>query len=220
MVFEKRLFVLASRSPRRRELLGLAGFMFGVISVGVDETPLPNEHPHDYTQRVSQEKAQAAVDLVQGQPIIIAADTTVVDKGIILGKPTNGSEAEAMLKHLRGRTHQVYTAVVVLDSITGRLESEVSVTDVPMRNYTDSEIVAYIATGDPLDKAGAYAIQHPVFHPVATRTGCYANVIGLPLCHLLKILRRMDIPISQDIPFLCQSVHEYECGVFSNILRS
>jgi MAF protein len=220
MVFEKRLFVLASRSPRRRELLGLAGFMFGVISVEVDETPLPDEHPRDYTRRVSQAKARAAVDLVQGRPIIIAADTTVVDRGTILGKPANASEAEVMLKRLRGRTHQVYTAVVVLDSMSYQLESEVSITDVPMRHYTDDEIAAYIATGDPLDKAGAYAIQHPVFRPVATRTGCYANVVGLPLCHLLKILRRMDIPLQQDIPFLCQSTHEYECGVFSNILRS
>ena len=88
-----------------------------------------------------------------------------------------------------------------------------------MRDYSDEEIAVYIASGDPFDKAGSYAIQHPIFRPVSTRTGCYANVVGLPLCHVLKVLRRMNIPTPQDVPFLCQNTHDYECGVFSSILR-
>ena len=218
----KQLLVLASSSPRRRELLSIAGFMFNTVKVDVDESPLPDEEPCPYVLRLSHSKAQAAAKLVEGaphKPLILAADTTVADNGEILGKPPNAEAAEQVLKQLRGRTHQVHTAVTVLNTETGQLEQEVASTDVPMRHYSDEEIAAYIETGDPFDKAGGYAIQHPDFRPVETRTGCYANVVGLPLCHLLKILRRMEIPVTQDIPFLCQSAHEYECGVFSSILR-
>lgn len=215
---DKLLLILASNSPRRRELLGITGFMFSTLRVHIDETPLPNEPPREYTLRLSRQKAEAALDLVPGQPIILAADTTVVDRGEILGKPAHAGEAESMLKQLRGKTHQVYTGIAVLDVHSGRLEQEVAVTDVPMREYTDAEIAAYIASGDPFDKAGGYAIQNAQFHPVALRTGCYANVIGLPLCHVLKTLRRLEVPISQDVPYLCQSAHAYECGVFTSIL--
>lgn len=193
--------------------------MFNTVKIDVDESPLPDEEPCPYVLRLSRSKAQAATDLVRGQPLIVAADTTVADDGEILGKPLDPAAAEQILKQLRGRTHQVHTAVSVLNTATGQLEQEIASTDVPMRDYSDQEIADYIATGDPFDKAGGYAIQHPGFHPVETRTGCYANVIGLPLCHLLKILRRMEIPVTQDIPFLCQSAHEYECGVFNSILR-
>jgi MAF protein len=215
-----RLIYLASSSPRRRELLGIAGFMFSTIKVDVDESVYPNEFPPEYTQRVSLMKAEAAARLVKGDPLILSADTTVVDGTQMLGKPLNAQEAEQMLKQLRGRTHQVYTAVTVLDVATGRIEQEVAETDVPMRNYTDMEILGYITSGDPFDKAGGYAIQNSAFHPVKTRTGCYANVIGLPLCHLLKILRRIDCPVEQDIPYLCQTAHDYKCGVFTSILRN
>lgn len=216
---EKRLLVLASSSPRRRELLGLAGFMFNTVSVDVDESPLKVEHPVDYTLRLAVAKAQAAAQTVPGQPIILAADTTVADRGEILGKPLHAQEAERMLKQLRGRTHQVYTAIALFDTLNGALETDIAETDVPMRAYTDDEIAAYIASGDPFDKAGSYAIQNPSFSPVAVRTGCYANVIGLPLCHFLRLMRRMGFDPSQDVPFLCQSAHEYECGIFGAILR-
>jgi MAF protein len=219
----KHLFILASSSPRRRELLSLAGFMFNTVKIDVDESPLPDEEPSPYVLRLSRSKAQAATGLVLGAPrtpLIVAADTTVADNGEILGKPPNAEAAERVLKQLRGRTHQVHTAIAVLNTANGQLEQEIASTDVPMRDYSDQEIADYIATGDPFDKAGGYAIQHPGFHPVETRTGCYANVVGLPLCHLLKILRRMEISVAQDIPFLCQSAHEYECGVFNSILRA
>jgi MAF protein len=212
--------ILASSSTLRRELLGIAGFMFNTVHVHVDESPLLDEDPLDYVLRLSMDKAHAATVIVQGNPLILAADTTVADEGEILGKPPNEEAAERILKQLRGRTHEVHTAITVLNMANGQLVQEVASTDVPMRNYSDDEILDYIASGDPFDKAGGYAIQHPVFRPVETRTGCYANVIGLPLCHLLKVLRRMEIPVSQDIPFLCQSAHEYECGVFNSILRT
>src|SRR5204863_5653183 len=108
--------------------------------------------------------------------------TTVVDGNDILGKPIDNAEAFAMLTRLRGHTHQVYTGVALLRKSDGLLLKELSVTDVPMRDYSDEEINAYIATGDPLDKAGAYAIQHPQFQPVEHMRGCYASVMGLPLC--------------------------------------
>jgi septum formation protein len=220
MVPEKRLLVLASSSPRRRQLLGIAGFMFSTLSVKADESVLPGEDPRGYALRVSELKATLAAEQVLGQPLILSADTVVADRGEILGKPHDAQEAERMLKQLCGRTHQVHTAITVLDTVTGQIEQELATTDVPMRAYTDDEMSAYIATGDPFDKAGSYAIQHPIFSPARTRTGCYANVIGLPLCHFLKVLRRMNIPVHQDIPYLCQSAHEYECGVFHGILRS
>lgn len=211
--------VLASTSPRRRELLGIAEFMFNPISVQVDESVQAGEDPSSYTKRLSASKARAAVPLVIGTPLILGADTTVVDSGDILGKPENAHDAETMLKRLRGRTHQVYTAISLLNAATDQIETDIAVTDVPMRNFSDEEIAAYIASGDPFDKAGGYAIQHQQFNPVSTRTGCYANVIGLPLCHFLRLLRRFDIRVSQDVPYLCQSAHEYQCGVFSSILR-
>lgn len=214
-----RLIYLASSSPRRRELLGVAGFMFSTVKVSVDESVLAGEPPPEYALRVSRLKAEAAYPLIKNEALILSADTTVVDQQDILGKPLNAQEAEWMLKRLRGRTHQVYTAITVLDAASGRLEQDIAETDVPMRNYTDEEIIAYIASGDPFDKAGSYAIQNPVFHPVKTRTGCYANVIGLPLCHLFRVLQRMNVPIEHDIPYRCQTAHDYKCGVFTSILR-
>ena len=150
--------------------------------------------------------------------IILAADTTVVDGGDILGKPKDNVEAFAMLTRLRGHTHQVYTGVALLRLSDGLLLKELSVTDVPMRNYSDEEIHAYILTGDPLDKAGAYAIQHPRFKPVASMSGCYAGVMGLPLCHVIRMMRKMEAPPHADAPVKCQTLLEYHCPVSRAIL--
>jgi predicted house-cleaning NTP pyrophosphatase (Maf/HAM1 superfamily) len=127
-------------------------------------------------------------------------------------------EAFAMLTRLRGRTHQVYTGVALLRLSDGLLLKELSVTDVPMRAYSDEEIDAYVQTGDPLDKAGAYAIQHPRFHPVADMSGCYASVMGLPMCHVVRMLRKLDIPPHADVPVKCQTLLEYHCPVSRAIL--
>jgi MAF protein len=209
--------ILASNSPRRRQLLALAGWDFQVIVADVDESLRPNESPAAYVLRLAETKARA----ITAQPgaLILAADTTVVDGNAILGKPQDNTEARAMLTRLRGRTHQVYTGMAMLRQSDNRLLTELSITDVPMRNYSDEELSAYIATGDPLDKAGAYAIQHPQFKPVAHMAGCYAGVMGLAMCHVVRMLRAMDVPPNANVPAQCQSLLEYACPVSSAILN-
>jgi septum formation protein len=213
---EDMTFILASNSPRRRQLLGLLGLDFQVVSADVDETPLPGESPPEYVVRLAVEKAGFVQGLRNPDVIIIAADTTVVDGNQILGKPLDEIEADKMLQQLRDRTHQVFSGVAVAGS--GNLITELCGTDVPMRPYTNEEIKAYIASGDPLDKAGAYAIQHPGFHPVGHIHGCYANVMGLPLCHLTTALRKIDIHLEVDVPQACQKTTHYKCPISGTIL--
>lgn len=210
--------ILASNSPRRRQLLSLAGWEFTVSIADVDETPLENETPADYVLRLAETKARVIAERTEGEHLILAADTTVVDGLDILGKPADETEAVAMLTRLRGRTHQVFTAIALLRKNDSRLLTDLCITDVPMRDYTDEEIRAYAASGDPLDKAGAYAIQHAGFRPVARMDGCYAGVMGLPLCHVVRLMRRMNIPPAADVPSNCQKFLEYTCPVFKSIL--
>jgi MAF protein len=216
MTTQHPLLVLASNSPRRRQLLALADWTFNVIVADVDETQHENESPAEYVLRLAETKARAIT--AHDDQIVLAADTTVMDGNDILGKPKDNVEAFAMLTRLRGRTHQVYTGVALLRLSDGLLLKSLSVTDVPMRDYSDEEIHAYIQTGDPLDKAGAYAIQHPQFHPVARMDGCYASVMGLPLCHLVRLMREMNIPAHDNIPQKCQALLEYQCPVSQAIL--
>ena len=176
--------ILASSSPRRRQLLTMTGRAFSIQSASIDETPLPEEHPVAYVLRLARQKARASADGVPPGSLILAADTTVADEDGLLGKPADPAEAAAMLRRLRGRTHQVYTAVALFEPDSGNLRSEHCRTDVHMRDYSDAEMQVYIDSGDPLDKAGAYAIQHTGFHPVDRIDGCYANVVGLPVCLL------------------------------------
>ena len=208
--------ILASNSPRRHQLLALANWDFTISVANVDESVLENEIPADYVLRLAEKKARAIHADVDS--IILASDTTVVDGHDILGKPQDDVEAAAMLTRLRGRTHQVYTGVALLRTSDCTLLTDLCVTDVPMRNYSDEEISAYVATGDPLDKAGAYAIQHPDFHPVASMEGCYASVMGLPLCHVVRMMRRMDIQLDADVPLNCQKLLEYDCPVYESVL--
>jgi predicted house-cleaning NTP pyrophosphatase (Maf/HAM1 superfamily) len=283
---------LASNSPRRRQLLALAGWDFIPWPADIDETPLDGEAPADYVLRLAEAKARSAARGVPQAGVILAADTTVVDpnpppgEAAILGKPRDAADAAAMLRRLRGRVHQVYTAIAAMrsgvdqaptDRATSPLTGEVGPTDraaipmmgfvgpidppavsqtedqapvdqpafyraegqaptaqaavsrtappqgerevaekpvayipawspdgkvlmdvcvshVPMRAYSDEEIQAYAASGDPLDKAGAYAIQHAGFHPVENFTGCTASVMGLPLCHTAHLLELLGVP--------------------------
>jgi MAF protein len=212
-------FVLASASPRRRQLLALGGWAFEVAPADVDETPRPGEAPGGYVRRLAEDKARAAAGLRPEADAVIAADTTVVQGGEILGKPADAAEAEAMLRRLRGRDHQVLTAIAVLRLSDGRLESDLAATSVPMRDYSDEEMAAYIASGDPFDKAGAYAIQHPGFDPAPDIGGCYANVVGLPLCHLTRTLARLGFAPRADVPAACQHELEYDCPVYRQILE-
>ena len=209
--------ILASNSPRRRQLLALTGWSFIVSVANVDESQLENESPSDYVLRLA--KMKARVISADADSFILASDTTVVDGSDILGKPQDDAEAVTMLTRMRGRTHQVYTGVALLRTSDDSLLTDLCVTDVPMRNYSDDEMHAYVATGDPLDKAGAYAIQHPDFRPVASMNGCYASVMGLPLCHVARMMRKMDVQPNADVPLNCQSLLEYDCPVFDSILN-
>lgn len=225
---------LASNSPRRRELLALGGWSFTVKPVEVDETPLPGEASKDYVQRLAVTKARAvAAQLIQGgaagfpdtsskQEVVVAADTTVVSQAddgsqeLILGKPANPADAQAMLRSLRGRSHRVYTGLAILRLADNLLVSGLCETLVYMRNYSDDEMLAYIASGDPLDKAGAYAVQHPGFHPVEHLSGCYANVVGLPLCSLARLLMEVGIPspVEAKLAQACGAELQYDCPFY------
>jgi len=216
---ETPLLLLASNSPRRRQLLALGGWMFGVQAADIDESLLAGEPAEAYVRRLAEAKARAVVSHARPEHIIIGADTSVVIDGEILGKPADADQARVMLRRLRGRTHQVCSGIAVLRVGDGNLLTAVCVTDVPMRAYSDDEIEAYILSGDPLDKAGAYGIQNPDFQPVAHMQGCYASVMGLPLCHLTVLLRQMEIAPRADVPRHCQSTLQYDCPVFRSILQ-
>ena len=192
--------------------------MFSISVANVDESQHVNESPADYVLRLAETKARAVVNQAHADQIILAADTTVVDGVDILGKPKDMPEAVRMLTRLRGHTHQVYTGIALLRLRDGLLLKDLCVTDVPMRAYSDEEIQAYVQTGDTLDKAGAYAIQHPQFHPVATMSGCYASVMGLPMCHVVRVMRRMEISPRANVPVNCQTLLEYHCPVSRAIL--
>jgi septum formation protein len=218
-VHDKPGLVLASGSPRRRELLGLGNWEYTVVVSDVDETQKPGEPPADYVQRLSREKVRAVAARVDPHCIVIAADTAVIDGPEILGKPKDSADAERMLKQLRGRVHQVYTGLTILRPIDEKMITELCVTDVPMRSYSDEEIIAYIGSGDPMDKAGAYAIQHLEFKPVESLGGCRASVMGLPMCHVVRVMEIFDVRPVADVPAACQSLLRYECPVSSAILR-
>ncbi len=197
--------ILASQSPRRRALLTALGLTFTVDAADVDETPQPDEAPGDVVIRLSRAKA-LAVAARHPHAVVLAADTVVVLDGALLGKPVNPDEAWVMLRALRGRTHQVYTAVTVTND--GSSRSQLSVSDVTMRLYSDAEITDYIASGDPLDKAGAYAIQHPLFAPVAGWTGCYTDIMGLPLGVAADLLREAGVHVPGDV---AATAHQRHC---------
>jgi len=212
------MLVLASNSPRRRQLLTYLGVPFTIQSVEVDETPQSGEKPLDYVQRLARSKALQAAQKVAASDIILAADTTVaIEEGasawMIFGKPRDIQEAEEMLLHLRGRTHFVFTGLALLCNADGSLWEDVCISEVPIRNFSIAEMQAYIASGDPFDKAGAYAIQHADFHPVENFTGCYANVMGLPLCHLARLLAQAGISGEQRIALRCLQSFSYPCAL-------
>lgn len=181
-------------SPRRRQLLRAFNLPFTAHTADIDETPRPGELPVDLVCRLSREKAQAVAGHYP-QAVIIAADTIVVFNGQILGKPADPAQAKAMLAEMSGRSHLVYSALTLMQAQTERLHTALSTTTVTMRPYTPAEIDAYIATGDPMDKAGAYAIQHPQFAPVAALDGCYAGVMGFPLGLLAEGLARFGVTV-------------------------
>lgn len=189
--------ILASGSPRRRELLASLGVTFSVHKPDIDETQAPNEAPLDYVRRLSREKAAVVVQAQASDSAftVLAADTVVILDAVILGKPETPAQARSLLQALRGRQHQVCTAFTLHahhPAKNAHIITEHDCTLVTMRGYSDDEIAAYIATGDPFDKAGGYAIQHPVFAPVAQIEGSYTNVVGLPMEALQRALKALQ----------------------------
>jgi septum formation protein len=211
------MLVLASNSPRRKYLLALGGWEFQILPFDIDERINHGESPQNYVKRIAQEKADKATSSVNRGNIVIAADTIVVDGDDILGKPDHERDAWKMLKRLRGRTHQVYTAMSVVDSTSGNTSTDLCITEVTMRSYSPAEMNAYISSGDPLDKAGAYAIQHKDFNPVDNLTGCFANVVGLPLCHLARLLRKYEIYPTNNLVANCQESLEFNCVIWNTV---
>jgi len=204
------------------EVLGLP---FEVHVTDVDERPRPGERPAELVARLSRAKARA-VAARHPRAAVIGADTVVTlgrttsAEGEILGKPVGPAEATTMLRRLRDRAHRVYSGVCVYPPSDGQAPTRdpaltaVVESTVWMRAYADDEIAAYVATGAPLDKAGAYGIQDARFHPVARLRGCYASVMGLPLCHLARLLLRAtdcaDVRVA-DVPALCSAYTGVSC---------
>ena len=183
--------VLASASPRRRRLLGLLGLRFVVEPADVDESVMAGDSGREAACRLSAAKAEAAGNRWPDR-IVLAADTVVVLDGRVLGKPAGADEARAMLRALRGRRHQVITAVTLARARRIAWQSARETT-VEMRPYDDDDLKRYVAGGRALDKAGAYAVQDPDFRPAERVRGCYPNVVGLPLCDVLRGLRALGL---------------------------
>lgn len=183
--------ILASASPRRTELMELAGIEFSVVPADICEDVLPGEAPADHVLRLSREKADAVAATHDGR-FFIGADTIVVLDGAILGKPADEADALRMLSALSGRNHEVITGFTVFDKISGIHISRSVCTEVTFKKLEEKEIAAYIASGCPMDKAGAYAIQGGAVHFVRSINGSYTNVIGLPMTELYEVLQTMQ----------------------------
>ena len=182
--------VLASASPRRTELMALAGIEFSVLPADINEDVLPGETPAEHVMRLSQEKSDAVAGKTDGR-YFIGADTVVVLDERIMGKPADEDEAFRMLSALSGRIHEVITGFSVLDKISGIHLSRCVRTEVTFKVLSEAEIRAYIATGCPMDKAGAYAIQGGAVHFIRSICGSYTNVIGLPMTELYETLYQL-----------------------------
>jgi MAF protein len=211
---------LASGSPRRRELLEMSGWNVMMCPVNIDESPLPDEESESFARRMAIEKADKAVAMDDQKMIVLGADTIVIQGDRILGKPKGVLDAVDMLEQLKGKVHQVLTAIALVNHGDGRSVVDCCETDVPMRAYNEDEIKAYIASESPLDKAGAYGIQDGFFHPVDTDSmaGCYANVMGLPLCHLARAMRNIGVASPENIPERCMAYTSYNCRIYTGIL--
>ena len=186
-------FTLLSSSPRRREIVSaFKGRVEVAASRGTEPRPLVGEAPHDYVVRCAVAKLGAG-PLDSDASSLVSADTVVALDGEILGKPKSDDHARWMLRSLRNRRHEVVTGVAVCDAATGRIVMGTETSAVLTRDYSDKEIEKYIASCEPMDKAGGYAVQDGDFAPVSNVEGCYLNVVGLPLCLLLRLFQRVEV---------------------------
>jgi septum formation protein len=180
--------ILASASPRRAEILRAAQIPFSVLSSAVDETPLPGESVTDMVSRLAAAKAELVAARAVGPAIVIAADTVVALDGTVMGKPRTSVDARQMLEKLSGRTHSVITGVALIRLPDAERREFTDITQVHFTALSDEEIVKYLASGEPFDKAGAYAIQGIAGRFIPRIDGCYFNVVGLPLARLCREL--------------------------------
>jgi len=186
--------ILASTSPRRAQILHDAGFSFVVVSSAVDETPIPGESPTELVQRLADAKAELAAGRAIGPAIVLAADTVVTLEGRIFGKPRSSDDARRILEQLSGRTHAVLTGVTLIRLPDAERRSFVESTLVHFAQLSDEEITRYLATEEPHDKAGAYAIQGRAGRYIPRIEGDYFNVVGLPLAHVTQALAELGWP--------------------------
>jgi len=208
--------ILASASPRRRRFLTELGIVHTATAADMDESPLPDESPQGLALRLARSKAVAVANRLpsdQRPALVIGADTVVALDGVLLGKPADEAEATTMLNALRGRVHQVHSGLVILHVAQEILaeRSSLNTTNVTMRNYTNNEIARYVASGDPFDKAGGYAIQHRGFDPVARLEGCPSGVMGLPAADLLAILADFGVTTTCPLAPVCHALTGLVC---------
>lgn len=183
--------ILASSSPRRAEILRQAEIPFEALTTNSDESRRAGESPVELVLRLAEAKARAAASQVSGPAIVLGADTEVVVDGDVLGKPTSVDDARAMLRRLSGRVHDVITGLALIQMPEDILRAEHEATRVAFATLSEEEIAGYVATGEPFDKAGAYAIQGIGGRYIARIEGCYFNVMGLPLARLYRMLREL-----------------------------
>ena len=215
-------FILASKSPRRKTLLRNLIDPFIVVNSDVDEREIPGENPDEFVVRLAKEKALKGGAGVLTNSLenafVLGADTIVVDGTEILGKPQDQMDAARILEQLRDKTHQVLSGIALYNLSTREIQTRLVCTEVVMREYTDDEIRDYIASGDPMDKAGAYGIQNRDFNPAPEFFGCFANVMGLPLCHLAVIMKEMGIETDHRVADRCQDSIDYQCPIYADVL--
>ena len=191
---------------------------FKIQPADIDESIKVNERPLGYVQRLAREKTLGIINRVNADDFVLAADTIVIHMGKILGKPTSPKNAVNMLQELRGQKHLVITAFMVSRTSIHKIIADRCITSICMRNYSKQEILNYVDSGDPLDKAGGYAIQNPQFNPVVGFKGCFASVMGLPLCHLERALRQFPEYEPRNMAEICQNNLEYTCPIHRLVL--
>ena len=215
-------FILASKSPRRKTLLRNLIDPFIVVNSDLDEREIPGENPDEFVVRLAKEKAlKGGAGLLTNSlenAFVLGADTIVVDGTEILGKPQDQMDAARILEQLRDKTHQVLSGIALYNLSTREIQTRLVCTEVVMREYTDDEIRDYIASGDPMDKAGAYGIQNRDFNPAPEFFGCFANVMGLPLCHLALLMKEMGIETDYRVANRCQDSIDYQCPIYADVL--
>ena len=205
--------ILASASPRRLAYLQKFGLSCRLMPADIDETPQVEEDPIALARRLAEAKAMAIGRVVGCEPpaLIVAGDTVVAMGDELFGKPEDAAEATRMLVRLRGLPHQVHSAVTVLKTSSGKWQTRVNSTTVTMRDYSDHEIAAYVQSGDPLDKAGAYAIQHSVFAPACSIEGCLSSVVGMPLGDLYDLLMEAGVTHMAPVAVVCGVRQDFVC---------